>query len=272
MSSSRTRPEQSQKKRGSTFYCLDIFKDLNSFFAFMELIPIKTEYRSFRIGNTAGMFSTDWTDDQRSDFVRKLDDLIAAENPIKSDSTSTVCKTTYDKRTIVIKRYNNKGFLHSIKNSIRPTRAQKSWQKSCLLIDFAIFTPTPLGYVVEKKAGLYHRSYFIMEYCPAPTYDNILLRETPSQAQQQQILNNIKIMLDKFAAHKITHGDLKQSNILVGQNSVGIIDLDAMKINDPFTYKAKRKKDEHFFNNRLQETPEQYAKRLKDNFNITSSK
>lgn len=234
----------------------------------MELIPRKTEYRSFNIDNTAGMFIADWTDSELAEFIRAIDDIIAAETPIKTDDTSTVCKTTFKGRHIVIKRYNNKGPFHSIKNSVRPSRAQKSWRKSCLLIDYDIYTPAPLGYIVEKRAGLYFRSYFIMECCLAPTYDNILLQQPPTPDEQAKILDRIKTMLDKFAEHKITHSDLKQSNILVGDNRVGIIDLDAMQINNPFTYPAKRKKDENFFNNRLQESPDQYAKRMEDNFNI----
>ncbi len=110
-------------------------------------------FNKFRIGNLHGMLTENWSSGQVEHFVKSLDELIANGKLFKSDRTSTVSKTSFNDTGIVIKRYNNKGFFHSLKNTLRVSRGQKSWFKSHVLLDIDIYTPSPLGYIVEKKNG-----------------------------------------------------------------------------------------------------------------------
>jgi hypothetical protein len=53
-------------------------------------------------------------------------------------------------RTLVIKRYNIKGFAHWLKRFWRPSRAWHSWREGNRLAFLGIATPKPLA-VLEKR-------------------------------------------------------------------------------------------------------------------------
>jgi len=198
------------------------------------------------------MFTASWSEKQVKQFVDSADNLIDNGTLLKTDKTSTVSKTRFNNTDIVIKRYNNKGFFYSFRNSLRSSRAKKSWQKSQILLGLNICTPMPLGYVVEKKKALYSRSYFVMEYCEIQIVHDTFLEYSSEDARWHDIINWLKELMDKLASHRITHGDLKSSNVFVSNDCVGILDLDAMIIhNNPITYRIKRRKDEKKFSDRV---------------------
>ncbi|MCK4999078.1 MAG: hypothetical protein KAS23_06075 [Anaerohalosphaera sp.] len=199
-----------------------------------------------------GILPANWPREKVVEFIGTIDDLIDAGNIIKSDKTSTVSKVRFNDTDIVIKRYNNKGFFYSLRNSLRSSRAKKSWHKSLVLLSLDIHTPVPLGYVVEKKNALYNRSYFIMEYCEIEIVHDFFVRYTSADEQWYEIINLLKDFMAKLALHRITHGDLKPSNVYVTEDGVGILDLDSMMIhNNAITYLLKRGKDEKKFVSRI---------------------
>lgn len=212
------------------------------------------------------MFLSNWPDERIESFVAQIDSLIEKGTLYKNDKTSTVSRTSFDNTDIVVKRYNNKGLFHSVRNSFRQTRSEKSFYNSCLLVDMGIYTPAPLGYAIEKQNGLYRRSYFIMEHSEVPTLHQAIMKH-PSSEQWEKISNDIKLLLDKFAEHKITHGDLKHSNVLVTDNGAGILDLDVMCVHKSrSTFQKKRNKDMLALQNRLLEPPEQYITKRKQKY------
>lgn len=199
-----------------------------------------------------GMFCDQWPQDKVVQFVESLDTLIDAGQINKSDKTSTVSMVRFDDADIVIKRYNNKGFFYSLRNSLRPSRAKKSLQKSLILRKLGFHTPVPLGYLVERKNLLYNRSYFIMEYCEFETLHQAFKKYTSKDARWHDIVEWLLELMENLALHRITHGDLKSSNVYVTEDGVGILDLDAMTIhNNPLTYRIKRAKDEKKFASRI---------------------
>ena len=205
------------------------------------------------------MFKIDWTQEHIQCFVETVNDLIEKGHAYKTDKTSTVCKTSFNHAKVVIKRYNNKGAWHCLKNTFRRSRAEKSWIKSLVLSDIGIFTPPPIGWFVEKRNGLYFRSYFVMDYCEMPTLHSFLMENRPNERSWKQITNGMAVLLERLKEHRITHGDLKHSNVLIGDNQIGILDLDAMIIHrNPVTYRIKRSKDERKFKERLMQDPTLY--------------
>jgi tRNA A-37 threonylcarbamoyl transferase component Bud32 len=57
-------------------------------------------------------------------------------------------------------------------------------------------------------------------------------------------MRQVKNMLDKIGKYRITHGDLKHTNILITDNGPMITDLDGMKVHKwNWTYKISRAKD-----------------------------
>lgn len=187
-----------------------------------------------------------------NDFIDSLNRLIEDGQMIKTDRKTCVSVAKTGSSAIVIKRYNNIGFAYSIRQTLFQTRALKSWQFAHILLKIDIPTPRPLVCVEIKKNGLISQSYIITEFFNGENLHQYIVNHNPDDEHWQAIVLKIKTIIDKMGQSRITHGDLKHSNILLKQQAIAITDLDAMKIHKfPLFYKIKRTKDLQSFNNRL---------------------
>ncbi len=84
------------------------------------------------------------------------------------------------------------------------------------------------------------------EYVQGQGFYNFLRDDNVTDQQQSKVNAQVGEVLDKLAKHHITHGDLKQSNILITANGLFLTDLDAMKVHRwNWTYKINQTKDLH---------------------------
>ena len=129
-------------------------------------------------------------------------------------------------RPLVIKRYNIKGLGHWLRRCWRPSRAWHSWVEGNRLDFLGIATPRPLAMLERRWLGLRQRSYLITEYSGG---EDIIARFQPYLAGSPPEIE--LLALDQlFAAlrrERISHGDLKGTNLLWNQGRWTLIDLDA---------------------------------------------
>lgn len=130
----------------------------------------------------------------------------------------------------MIKRYNYQNLLHSVRHTIKGSRAQKIWKNSKYLIDAGISTPSALGYINKYKYGFYKTSCIIHEYVNT---DN-LVSFISQKLLDDNALNRLFTFCDKlkksFNHHKISHNVLKPANILINDEKIYLVDLDGMCI------------------------------------------
>ena len=55
---------------------------------------------------------------------------------------------------VVVKRYNHKGFTHSLRHTIKKSRAHRGWLHGHRLVMLDIATPKPLAYIEQIKEKL----------------------------------------------------------------------------------------------------------------------
>ncbi len=148
---------------------------------------------------------------------------------LKRGRSATVAKIRLDSRTLVVKRYNIKNGWHWLRRCFRATRAATSWRLSQRLRLFGVSTAKPVGYVENRFFGLRGKSYFVMEYIEGQTIGDFF----SSRETEEKPFTNIAEMIVKILNHlgelKITHGDLKMTNILLADNQLLLIDLDGMR-------------------------------------------
>ena len=73
---------------------------------------------------------------------------------------------------------------------------------------------------------------------------NFLKNKKLAEKERVDTIRQINRMLDKLKEYHISHGDLKYSNILIGDTGPTIIDLDAMKVHRwRWLFNIKRNKD-----------------------------
>jgi len=178
------------------------------------------------------------------DFIGRLDTLIDGGKVLKDGNTCYVSRLSFSGKDIVVKRYNNKGFIHSLRHTIKRSRARRGWLHGHRLRMLNIATPKPLAYVEQRKGLLVEKSYLITEYVEGQRLYEFLRDDNVADGRRSEIMQMIKTMLEKLAKYRITHGDLKHTNILITETGPVLTDLDGMTVHcSQLLYRNKRIKD-----------------------------
>lgn len=155
------------------------------------------------------------------------DDYVAEGFPLKKGGSATVARVDVQGEALVIKRYNIKNLVHCLKRFWRPSRAWHSWVEAHRLDLLGIATPQPLAVIETRRFGLRGRSYLITEYVSG---QDIIARFEPyvDASPPEQELLALEQLFAALIRERISHGDLKGTNLLWQDGSWALIDLDAL--------------------------------------------
>ena len=177
-------------------------------------------------------------------FIEQIDSLMNGGQILKNGNTCYVSRVKWNDKDVVIKRYNHKGFVHSLRHTIKNSRAQKGWLLGHHLAMLNIATPKPLAYIEERRGIILWTSYLAMEYIEGENLYNFLRTDTVTEKQRSEAIEQIKKLVDKLGRYKISHGDLKQSNILITNSGPALTDLDSMTVHKcRWLFKIRQGKD-----------------------------
>ena len=178
------------------------------------------------------------------DFITKIDKLMDEGQILKNGNTCYVSHLIWNGKDVIVKRYNHKGIIHSLRHTIKKSRARRGWLHGHRLLMLDIATPKPLAYIEQHKKKLIWKSYLVTEYIEGQKLYDFRQTSNINKEQHEIIDNQIKEMLDEMDKNHITHGDLKHSNILITDKGPVLIDLDGMKVHKwSWRYKSSRTKD-----------------------------
>ena len=158
-------------------------------------------------------------------LLNDIDRTMATGKVLKNGVTCTVANVVAGEQMLVIKRYNLKHWRHAMSRAWRPSRAWHSWQAAHRLAFYGIATPQPLALVEERLGPLRGRAFLVTEHCPGRNLRDSLDPGSEPAPEQQAAIRDL---FRSLCAQRITHGDLKASNLLWHDGQVVLIDLDAM--------------------------------------------
>ncbi|MBN2130793.1 MAG: hypothetical protein JW741_14925 [Sedimentisphaerales bacterium] len=191
-------------------------------------------HQAIRRGPWRGLADRRFSEAVKPDAITAgLDEAMGRGRILKDGRTSFVSRVKLGGIDVVVKRYNHKGLLHSLRHTIKGSRAKRSWINSNRLLLLGIPTPRPLAYIEEHRGPFLHRSYFIAEFVNGQELREILRDETIPMDRRQRLIDEVVRTLDRLAGHRISHGDLKHTNILCRDDTVVLIDLDGMRVGGP---------------------------------------
>ena len=177
-------------------------------------------------------------------FAETIDALMKSGQILKNGNTSFVSRINWAGEEIVVKRYNHKGTIHSLRHTIKKSRARRNWLHAHRLEMLNIATPSPLAYLEKRKTKLVWKSYFLTKYVAGQNLYYFLRDSSVSEKKRSTVTQQLRELLAKLEKYRISHGDLKHSNILVAENGPVLTDLDSMK---PYrwnlTYTMSSRKD-----------------------------
>ncbi len=208
---------------------------------------LRTSKRHLRVktGRYIAVFDRDFCQEAKPpDFIEQIDELMDEGQILKNGNTCYVSHLMWNGKDVVVKRYNHKGFIHSLRHTIKRSRARRGWLHGHRLAMLDIATPKPLAYIEQLKKRFVWRSYLVTEYVEGQKLYDFLRNSNITEEQRSIAILQVTNLLDKIGKYRITHGDLKHTNILITDNGPTITDLDGMKVHKwNWTYKISRAKD-----------------------------
>lgn len=156
------------------------------------------------------------------------DQAFAQGTPLKQGGSATVARLPWQSRQLIVKRYNIKGLGHWLKRFWRPSRAWHAWLEGNRLSFLGIATARPLAVIEQRWFGLRGQAWLVNESIGGESAQQ---RLTPylSSGLPDAELQALVVLFDSLIRARISHGDLKGSNVLWNGQAWALIDLDAMR-------------------------------------------
>lgn len=188
----------------------------------------------FRQGRFRGVFDKPFLGESSTiQFCETLDALLREGRVLKDGNTCFVTRVRWRGHDLVIKRYNHKGFWHSLRHTLKGSRARRSWLNAHLLGRLGIPTARPVAYIEQRRGPFLWQSYFIMRFVPGMPVSSLFRSEQASNTQKQQVHEHVLSLLGRMAKYSISHGDMKHMNILFDGDRIILMDLDGMTVGWP---------------------------------------
>lgn len=191
-------------------------------------------------GSIDAMERTNWSPMLRCDpalpdsfvdqFSSDPDALFTNAETLKSDQRTTVSRIDVDGvGSLVIKRYNLKGRLHTAAHSVLRTRARRSWRFGRRLVAAGIPTPRPLACLEQSLGPLRFRAFLLTEFVPGIRMLELLEPESQHSVDLDDLAGQFAGVWHGLGRLRLRHGDANASNFILGDDGLlRIIDLDAM--------------------------------------------
>ncbi len=158
---------------------------------------------------------------------------------LKAGDTCTVVQVEIEGRLLVIKRYNLKNFGYAFLRAFRRTRASICWRSAMYLTFWQLGVVKPVALIEERFGPFRRKAYFVTEYEPGINLQEYFFERPYLKDQMEMIAQKIFQLLGTLSKVKISHGDLKATNILLVGDRPVLLDLDAMRVHR-FTWKWKK--------------------------------
>jgi tRNA A-37 threonylcarbamoyl transferase component Bud32 len=147
---------------------------------------------------------------------------------LKRGNSASVLRVDLDGRARVVKRYNLKSLGHRLRRFWRPSRAWHSWRNAQRLRLWGVPTPRPVALLEHRFGWLRGRAWYVCDWVPGESLAAVL--PAADATRRRVLLDRLCGLLETLARLRLSHGDLKATNLLVDQdNQLMLLDLDALR-------------------------------------------
>ncbi len=142
-----------------------------------------------------------------------------------------------DGKWMFLKRYNKKGWFHTIKNIFRISRARRVWKVSWTFELYGIPIPSAIAYMEDRKFCILNRSYILSDYLDDVITLSSFFKKYSAINYPDKSIEVMQLLgreIGKMHKFGCIHGDLKWSNILLKElddkYKCFFVDLDGSRI------------------------------------------
>ena len=197
--------------------------------------------------------------DRLRDASQKLDQsMMNASKVFKNDLTTSVAQLDLKAGQYIAKRYNARNIKHHFTRAVRKSRAQRCWDMSFEFARIGLNVATP-AMMYEKRVGPFRLdAYFVNEKLSG--VELLTALPTMTQGQKEQVVVQIHDAFSKMRKAKVTHGDMKATNLMWVDEQLYFIDLDASKCHcSDLSFARANNKDKKRFMKNWKDKPELLA-------------
>lgn len=178
--------------------------------------------------------------------------LLDTSSAFKHDKTTTVAQVRLADQPMVLKRYNPRNSWHKVKRALRRSRARRCWQMSYAFSKAGLNVAAPILMLEDRFGPFRLDAYFLNEFIDGQ--ELITALPAMNEEERQKVAESIEDAFKKMKAARLTHGDLKASNLMWSNNKLYFIDLDAAQQHrNPVTWLKGHSKDRKRFLKNWQE-------------------
>jgi tRNA A-37 threonylcarbamoyl transferase component Bud32 len=167
--------------------------------------------------------------DRASDAMLELlrDPQSAADKgkQLKIGNSSVVAVVDVDGQSYVVKCYKYKSVIRGIRRSLRRSRASNSWMFAHLVKELGLQTPEPIALVERRQGPFVMNSWYISEFVAGED----LLGTWGSREPEQSEFDAVEDMFKVLRRVKVSHGDMKATNLILTEGVLNLIDFDGMR-------------------------------------------
>ncbi len=191
--------------------------------------------------------------------LNALLDSAEPEHILKDDRTTTVVKLSVSEKTFILKRYNPRNQWHKLKRALRKSRARRCWEMSFEFKRSGLNVSPPVMMFEDRYALIRMNAYFVNKFLAGDE----LLTALPNMPDSERELVKQAVMqaFKKLEESRISHGDMKATNLLWVNGELFFIDLDAAQKHSKWslTWSKSHLKDKRRFMKNWQGQPELLA-------------
>ena len=134
---------------------------------------------------------------------------------LKKGSRSTVTRVDIEGTSFVPKAYKLMPIHKRIRYAMTESRCFQSWRLAQMIRSIGVEAATPWGIIEESHFGLPGRALLVLEDVPGKSLVQVVKEQTLCESDLKVIASRLRQIFTLLSRAKITHGDLKASNILI---------------------------------------------------------
>lgn len=172
------------------------------------------------------------------------DKVLAAGRIFKPGTRTHAGEVILCGKSYFLKRYNCRGPWYQLRHLFKRSRALRTWKVSWGFFDAQVPIPEPLICLEERRFGLLHRSYILMEFAEGTQRLSRLWAQLRLESKLQ-LLDSLAEILGRMHGRGCLHGDLKWDNIMIAMDGdlpkPTLVDLDGSSL--PTWRSSRARKD-----------------------------
>lgn len=148
---------------------------------------------------------------------------------LKHDRTTTVIASSIAHGSAllpcIVKRYNAKSAWHRISRAVRESRAARCWRMSFKFAAAGVYIPKPLYMFEQRFFGFRRGAYFASQRIKGDELLTVFAEL--DESAKRKVVEAVRTFFWQLESARLSHGDLKASNLIWDGEHLWAIDLDA---------------------------------------------